>query len=273
MTSAAKLVVVGSAILLATPTAEARSETRLPAASLSATLAAGIDAALDTLEEVEHDWQTTGAKLAHQWKTLVSDVDREGVLSTWVRAFGDGTDALLGVVDPSRVLPRFGLQTYRVLTVRPVPGKITSDFGFRRDPIHHRLKYHKGIDFRGDRGAPIRAAAAGLVTLARRWGGYGNCVVIDHGGGIETRYGHMTRFRVSEGDYVAANAFIGTVGETGRATGPHLHFEIREHGRPINPLDAFIDGEPAPPEPANLWELLNSWSNRDDFRKIVKPLS
>jgi murein DD-endopeptidase MepM/ murein hydrolase activator NlpD len=273
MTPVGKLLVMGTALLLAAPTAEARGKTRAPAASLSASLAAGIDAALDTLEAVEHDWQASGVRLAHQWKTTLAGVDRKGILATWVRAFGDGADSLLGVIDPSRVIPRFGLQTYRILSARPVPGKITSDFGFRRDPIHHRLKYHKGIDFRGDRGTPIRAAAAGLVTLAQRWGGYGNCVVIDHGAGIETRYGHMTRFRVKQGDYVAANAFIGTVGETGRATGPHLHFEIREQGRPINPLDAFVDGEPPPREPANLWELLGSWSNRDDFRKTVKPLS
>ena len=271
MTSVGKLVVMGTAMVLAAPTAEARSKTRVPP-SLSATVAEGLDAVLDTLEEVEGDWQATGARLAHQWKALAR-VDHEGILAVWVRAFGDGADALLGVVDPSRVVPRFGLQTYRIFTVRPVPGKITSDFGYRRDPIHHRLKYHKGIDLRGDRGAPIRAAAPGLVTIARHFGGYGNCVVIDHGGGLESRYGHMTRFRVREGDYVAANAFIGTVGETGRATGPHLHFEIREQGRSINPLDAFVDGEPPPREPANLWELLNSWSDRDEFRKTVKPLS
>jgi len=112
---------------------------------------------------------------------------------------------------------------------------ISSGFGYRRDPFTGGAAFHAGLDFRGPRGAPIYAAAKGRVSFAGRRHGYGNCIEIDHGNGLMTRYAHMSRFRAHVGDKIAAGDVIGAIGSTGRSTGPHLHFEVRINGRPVNP--------------------------------------
>ena len=120
---------------------------------------------------------------------------------------------------------------------------ISSGFGYRRDPFTHGAAFHAGLDFRGPRGAPIYAAAKGRVSFAGRRHGYGNCVEIDHGNGLMTRYAHMSRFKAHVGDKVAAGDVIGAIGSTGRSTGPHLHFEVRINGRPVNPRP-FLEAAP-----------------------------
>jgi len=120
--------------------------------------------------------------------------------------------------------------------IRPVPGRITSGFGMRYHPILHVRKLHTGVDFGAPYGTPIHAAAAGVVLLAGYTRGYGNCIIIDHGGGIATLYGHCSSLGVSEGQSVKQGAVIGRVGATGYATGPHLHFEVRKNGVPVAPL-------------------------------------
>ena len=120
--------------------------------------------------------------------------------------------------------------------IRPVPGRITSGFGMRFHPILHVRKLHTGVDFGAPYGTPIHAAAAGVVLLAGYTRGYGNCIIIDHGGGIATLYGHCSSLGVSEGQSVKQGAVIGRVGATGYATGPHLHFEVRKNGVPVQPL-------------------------------------
>lgn len=120
--------------------------------------------------------------------------------------------------------------------IRPVPGRITSGFGMRYHPVLHVRKLHTGVDFGAPRGTPIHAAAAGVVLLAGYTRGYGNCVIIDHGGGVATLYGHCSSLGVSEGQSVKQGAVIGRVGATGYATGPHLHFEVRRNGTPVQPL-------------------------------------
>jgi murein DD-endopeptidase MepM/ murein hydrolase activator NlpD len=120
--------------------------------------------------------------------------------------------------------------------IRPVPGRITSGFGMRYHPILHVRKLHTGVDFGAPYGTPIHAAAAGVVLLAGYTRGYGNCIIIDHGGGIATLYGHCSSLGVSEGQSVKQGAVIGRVGATGYATGPHLHFEVRKNGVPVQPL-------------------------------------
>ena len=111
----------------------------------------------------------------------------------------------------------------------PTNGTITSGFGYRWGALH------AGVDIANNVGTPVRAAKAGTVILAGWNGGYGNCIVIDHGGGFSTLYGHMSRLRASEGDRVSQGDLIGDMGSTGNSTGPHLHFEIRENGAPIDP--------------------------------------
>jgi murein DD-endopeptidase MepM/ murein hydrolase activator NlpD len=113
--------------------------------------------------------------------------------------------------------------------------KLNSGFGYRRDPFRRRGAIHTGLDFGGPRNAPILVTAPGTVIEAGRSGAYGIMVVVDHGMGIETRYAHLSRALVRVGDKVATGRVVGLMGRTGRATGPHLHYEIRVDGRPLNP--------------------------------------
>jgi murein DD-endopeptidase MepM/ murein hydrolase activator NlpD len=113
--------------------------------------------------------------------------------------------------------------------------KLNSGFGYRRDPFRRRGAVHTGLDFGGPRNAPILATAPGTVVEAGRSGAYGIMVVIDHGMGIETRYAHLSRALVRPGDKVGTGKKIGIMGRTGRATGQHLHYEIRVDGRALNP--------------------------------------
>jgi murein DD-endopeptidase MepM/ murein hydrolase activator NlpD len=119
---------------------------------------------------------------------------------------------------------------------RPVNGNMTSGFGYRRHPILGYRKMHSGIDFGAPYGAPIYAATDGIIAHAGRKGGYGNFVQINHGGGIATGYGHMSRIVTSAGQRVRQGQIIGYVGSTGLSTGPHLHYELYRNGAAINPL-------------------------------------
>jgi murein DD-endopeptidase MepM/ murein hydrolase activator NlpD len=121
--------------------------------------------------------------------------------------------------------------------VRPVPGAIGSGFGPRYHPILGYVRMHNGVDMHCDAGDPIVAAASGTVILAGTKGGYGNTVMIDHGGGMVTLYAHQSRFAASYGDKVEAGQVIGYCGSTGLSTEPHLHFEVRIKGVPQNPAD------------------------------------
>jgi murein DD-endopeptidase MepM/ murein hydrolase activator NlpD len=112
---------------------------------------------------------------------------------------------------------------------------ISSGFGYRADPFTGGAAFHAGLDFRGPIGAPIYAAAKGVVSFAGQKLGYGYCIEIDHGNGLMTRYAHMSRFSAQIGQKVAAGNVIGAIGSSGRSTGPHLHFEVRIHDRPVNP--------------------------------------
>lgn len=119
----------------------------------------------------------------------------------------------------------------------PAPGrKLTSQYGNRIDPFLGRLALHAGIDFQADAGAKVFGTGAGKVVTAEFSGGYGNLVEIDHGHGITTRYGHLSRILVSKGDAVEAGDVVGRAGSTGRSTGPHVHYEVRRDGRAVNPV-------------------------------------
>lgn len=120
---------------------------------------------------------------------------------------------------------------------RPVPGVVTSPFGYRIHPIFGTKKMHTGVDFDGDLGDPIKAAADGVVIVAQWYGGYGYTVVIDHGGGMTTLYAHQPGLTVSVGREVSMGQVIGSIGSTGYSTGPHLHFEVRIDGTPVNPMN------------------------------------
>lgn len=118
----------------------------------------------------------------------------------------------------------------------PVTGRISSGFGYRRHPIFRVIKFHTGIDIECPYGYPLKAADGGIVVDARYWGGYGNAVIIDHGAGTSTLYGHLSRFYVVAGQSVKKGQTLGLAGTTGYSTGPHVHFEVRRNGAPVNPM-------------------------------------
>jgi len=122
-----------------------------------------------------------------------------------------------------------------------IDGRVTSGFGRRLHPILKVRRNHPGIDFAAKLGTPIYATADGVIKLAKHNGGYGNCVIIDHQFGFETRYGHMQKILVRYGQKVKRGEKIGLVGKTGLATAPHLHFEVHYNGKEVNPKHYFFD--------------------------------
>jgi murein DD-endopeptidase MepM/ murein hydrolase activator NlpD len=117
----------------------------------------------------------------------------------------------------------------------PVSGTITSPFGWRSNPFGGAPEFHQGLDIAAPTGTTITASAGGTVLMAQWYGGYGNYILIDNGGGYSTGYGHLSAFYVSAGQQVKQGQAIGAVGCTGQCTGPHVHFEIRFNGKPIDP--------------------------------------
>lgn len=129
------------------------------------------------------------------------------------------------------------IETSRVAEYEmPLTGRISSSFGTRFHPIDRKMKLHTGVDIAVPRGTPIASAADGVVTFAGRRGGYGNVVIIEHPDGRETFYAHCDKLLVEKGQTVSGGEEIAKAGSTGKSTGPHLHFELRENGKPIDPI-------------------------------------
>ncbi len=120
-------------------------------------------------------------------------------------------------------------------SIWPTQGLVTSEFGYRTSPFTGQREFHQGIDVSAPEGTPIYAPANGWVTYTGKDGGYGITLVIDHGRGIKTRYAHLQRFLVYKKDEVSRGQLIGYVGNTGRSTGPHLHYEVRINNIPVDP--------------------------------------
>ncbi len=150
--------------------------------------------------------------------------------TTFERELVVAQDAVATLDGLRRALPTVPLR-------KPLRGELqmTSTFGYRTDPFLGRPALHSGVDLREDWGEPVHATAAGVVVVAGRSGGYGNMVELDHGGGLSTRYGHLSAISVTPGQQVAPGAVLGRVGSTGRSTGPHLHYEVRIDGEPVDP--------------------------------------
>ena len=119
--------------------------------------------------------------------------------------------------------------------VAPITGEWGSGFGMRSDPFTGESRMHQGIDVSAPEGTPIHAVSEGVVSFAGSRGGFGNLVIIDHSNGLQSYYAHQSIIGVTVGDQVAAGTEIGAVGSTGRSTGPHLHFELRRDGEPVDP--------------------------------------
>ena len=125
-------------------------------------------------------------------------------------------------------------------SIWPAHGWLSSNVGARKDPITGGADYHQGLDISADFGSPVYATADGTVNHAAREGSYGNLITIDHGYGLETRYGHLSKYQVKPGAKVKRGQVIGNVGSTGRSTGSHLHYEVRVNGRLLNPLQLLL---------------------------------
>jgi murein DD-endopeptidase MepM/ murein hydrolase activator NlpD len=141
----------------------------------------------------------------------------------------DGADEASGWLDPSGTYERRGY------FAMPVDGRVTSSFGMRMHPLLGYFRMHKGIDIGAPYGSPIYAATDGVVAFAGRKGGYGNFVELNHAGGVESAYGHMSRIAVRAGMRVTRGQVIGFVGSTGQSTGPHLHWEVMRGGQAVDP--------------------------------------
>jgi murein DD-endopeptidase MepM/ murein hydrolase activator NlpD len=126
-------------------------------------------------------------------------------------------------------------------SIWPTHGWLSSSMGNRADPFTGEKDFHPGLDISADKGDPVYATADGTVVNASAAGNYGNLVILDHGYGLETRYGHLSAFKVKLGEAVKRGDLVGLVGATGRATSSHLHYEVRANGRILNPLQLLLN--------------------------------
>ena len=170
-------------------------------------------------------------------------------LSSPENTFGMLRD-LLGILETRLQTVRYGVERRQALanatpSIWPVAGWLSSTFGDRPDPFDGDQNFHPGIDISADRGTPVYATADGTVESASYSGNYGNLIVIGHGFGIATRYGHLSRYAVRSGQIVKRGDLIGYVGSTGRSTSAHLHYEVTLNGRLINPLRLLAERRPS----------------------------
>jgi murein DD-endopeptidase MepM/ murein hydrolase activator NlpD len=166
-------------------------------------------------------------------------------LSSPENTFGLLHDLLTGIESRLRIVSsdveRRNLLAASTPSIWPTQGWLTSRTGGRTDPFTGEADYHPGLDISADKGTPVYATADGTVSQASYSGAYGNLVVLEHQFGIETRYGHLSAFRTQLGQTVKRGDLIGLVGATGRATGPHLHYEVRVNDRILNPLQFLLN--------------------------------
>ncbi|HLF85287.1 MAG TPA: M23 family metallopeptidase [Blastocatellia bacterium] len=146
---------------------------------------------------------------------------------------------------------------------------VGSVFGYRRDPFTRRAKFHSGVDIKARWGDPVGASQAGIVQFAGWYHGYGNLIVVAHGGGVTTHYAHLSSFDVEAGARVERGTIIGRAGSTGRATSPHLHYEVRLDGNPLNPF------QPLALDPSSEYFKLTRPTvdtGRTDSTSLIAPL-
>jgi murein DD-endopeptidase MepM/ murein hydrolase activator NlpD len=197
-------------------------------------------------------WQATSTELAVALEDGVAPaVDRMSTfLDVHLRNLQHRTEKWLNRLADEH-FPEATVPDVSMLSEEPVKASHSSGFGWRRHPISGGRKFHKGTDYQADLGTPVHAAGPGIVIVAQRQDGYGKVVYIDHGAGIVTRYAHLHDIHVKRGQTVAANDQIGQVGQTGKVTGAHLHFEVRIDNQAVNPnlaLDIAEMQRTLPPE-------------------------
>jgi murein DD-endopeptidase MepM/ murein hydrolase activator NlpD len=194
-----------------------------------------VQARIETIRGMVEGAMPSGAG---RFSAVLADAVRQGEGPTIAGA------GAVATADPAEAaallrLPGSGGLTATGALRLPVQARVSSEFGMRSHPVSGERHQHTGIDFAAPAGSPVRAAGAGTVTFAGARGGYGNLVIIRHPDGAETYYAHQRDLAVQAGQVVSAGETIGTVGSTGRSTGPHLHFELRRGGRPTDPRAAL----------------------------------
>ncbi|MCI5533388.1 MAG: peptidoglycan DD-metalloendopeptidase family protein [Firmicutes bacterium] len=204
---------------------------------------------LDTLDKEHKELQAIKKQLKEKRAKLATQkdelADEKAKLDEKKKALKKEEDALKAEADrlTSEILSMIDKNSQYIggEFTWPCPAStyITSSFGNRLHPILKSWIFHTGLDIGCSSGKDILAAASGKVIMAQVYGGYGNCVMIDHGGGIVTLYGHASKLCVSKGDVVKRGQVVAKVGSTGRSTGPHLHFEVRKNGEYVNPMKYF----------------------------------
>lgn len=173
---------------------------------------------------------------ADQEKTLIARLkDQRGALEAAENRLEQDSEQI-GALIRQKVAALSGIVRGTGRFIFPANASISSGFGYRVHPILGYKRFHSGVDFAAAYGSTFRAADSGRVIFAGWYGGYGQAVIIDHGGGLTTLYGHASRLLVHEGQTVQQGQAIGAVGSTGLSTGPHLHFEVRQGGNPVNPM-------------------------------------
>jgi len=218
----------------------------------------------DELRKVNHEFEESVLQLEQQLGEFESRARQLAIVAGLER---DGDDDVAGVggeeLPATGALPTLEERTGRLAsqlaavedglveqerwsaaapTIAPVKGVLTSGFGQRTDPFTGRRASHPAIDISTQPGQPVRATGDGIVLEAGRDSGLGNAVTISHGYGLTTRYGHMTSVSVGVGQRLRRGDVIGTVGNTGRSTGYHLHYQVFEEGQAVNPLAYILDG-------------------------------
>lgn len=224
----------------------------------------------DELRQVNQTFEASIQKLQDQL-TSYEDRTRDLAIAAGVESLGDGIEAGIGggapdeasFMDLPNIQARAALLDGALDTVEdrleqrmrwisstpaitPVRGILTSGFGYRADPMTHGRGNHQGIDIAAAYGLPVHASGDGLVLEAGEQGGLGKAVFIAHGYGLTTRYGHMSAITVRPGQRIKRGDVIGKVGNTGRSTGPHLHYEVRVDGEPLNPIGYMLDNGSGP---------------------------
>lgn len=182
-----------------------------------------------------------------------ADISSQGTLvPTFAESVGD-----YNFLESSSALalPSKRSQTFQFLlqhdtpNMWPVEGRLQSSFGGRTDPFSGEGAFHSGVDIGAPMGAPVRATADGIVSFAQMESGYGRLIVVDHGGGVQTAYAHLSKFYVQAGQRVLRGEMVGAVGASGRVTAPHLHYEVRLGGAPVNPYRYLAKASVIPSRP------------------------
>lgn len=206
------------------------------------------DAKLRLMMNMDRDIETTavGGSRSEDFSRTYLPLHRQELM---VRKMNNFLKQLSGEIQLEEVRQQDLLQTLRsnrealasIPTVWPIEGFLTSRFGSRPSPFSGRTEHHKGLDIAARMGTPIYAPCKGTVVFSGVENGYGNTVVMQHGAGLTTRYAHMQRSAVKEGDVLRQGEIIGYVGNTGRSSGPHLHYEVKLNGVNVNPMRYILN--------------------------------